>query len=112
MTKELTNILPIYGVEHDAILSKQGDITIAFKFDLPEIFTLSDQEYEAFHHGCIKAMKVLPKHSVMHKQDWCTENKHVANFTGEDQSFLSRSSERFFNERPYLDHHCYICLLY
>ena len=110
MTKELTNILPIYGVEHDAILSKQGDITIAFKVDLPEIFTLSDQEYEAFHHGWIKAIKVLPKHSVMHKQDWFTENKHVANFTGEDQSFLSRSSERFFNERPYLDHHCYIML--
>src|SRR5450759_3426446 len=110
MTKELTNILPIYGVEHDAILSKQGDITLSFKVDLPEIFTLSDQEYEAFHHGWIKAIKVLPKHSVMHKQDWFTENKHVANFTGEDQSFLSRSSERFFNERPYLDHHCYIML--
>ncbi len=31
MTKELTDILPLYGVEHDAILSKQGDITIAFK---------------------------------------------------------------------------------
>src|ERR1035437_3278465 len=110
MTKELANILPIYAVEHDAILSKQGDITIAFKVDLPEISTLSDQEYEAFHHGWIKAIKVLPKHSVMHKQDWFTENKHVANFTGEDQSFLSRSSERFFNERPYLDHHCYIML--
>ena len=110
MVKELTDILPVYGVEHDAILSKQGDVTVAFKVDLPEIFTLSDQEYEAFHHGWIKAIKVLPKHSVMHKQDWFTENKHAANFTGEDQSFLSRSSERFFNERPYLDHECYIML--
>jgi len=110
MTKKLTDILPVYGVEHDAILSKQGDVTVAFKVDLPEIFTLSDQEYEAFHHGWIKAIKVLPKDSVMHKQDWFTENKHKANFTGEDQSFLSRSSERFFNERPYLDHACYIML--
>src|SRR5204862_3016524 len=25
-------------------------------------------------------------------------------------SFLSRSSERFFNERPYLDHTCYVFL--
>ena len=90
MVKELTDILPVYGVEHDAILSKQGDITIAFKVDLPEIFTLSDQEYEAFHHAWIKAIKVLPKHSVLHKQDWFTENKHNADFTGEDQSFLSQ----------------------
>ena len=110
MVKELTDILPVYGVEHDSILSKQGDVTIAFKVDLPEIFTLSDQEYEAFHHGWIKAIKVLPKHSVLHKQDWFTQNKVIANFTSEDQSFLSRSSERFFNERPYLDHECYIML--
>lgn len=109
MIKELKNILPVYGAEHDSILSKMGDITIAFKADLPEIFTMSDQEYEAFHHAWIKAVKVLPKHCVMHKQDWFTENKVVANFK-DDQSFLSRSSERFFNERPYLDHHCYIML--
>jgi len=110
MTKDMTDILPVYGVEHDAILSKQGDITIAYKVELPEIFTLSDQEYEAFHHGWIKAIKVLPGHSIMHKQDWFTENKHKANFIGDDQSFLSRSSERFFNERPYLDHRCYVML--
>jgi conjugation system TraG family ATPase len=110
MTKDLLDILPVYGVEHDSIISKQGDITIAFKVELPEIFTLSDQEYEAFHHTWIKAIKVLPKHCVMHKQDWFTENKHRANFTAKDQSFLSRSSERFFNERSFLDHHCYIML--
>jgi len=110
MRKELSDILPIYGVEHDAILSKQGDITIAFKCDLPEIFTLSDQEYEAFHHAWIKAIKVLPVNCVFHKQDWFSESKHVADFTKEDKSFLTRSSERFFNERPYLDHQCYIML--
>lgn len=109
MVKSLTDILPVYGVEHNAILSKQGDITIAFKVDLPEIFTMSDQEYEAFHHAWIKAIRVLPKNSVMHKQDWFTENKVAGSFSAE-QSFLSRSSERFFNERPYLDHHCHIML--
>jgi hypothetical protein len=107
VVKTLTDILPVYGVEHDAILSKQGDVTIAFKVDLPEIFTLSDQEYEGFHHAWIKAIKVLPKNMVFHKQDWFTQNEVIGNFSGEDQSFLSRSSERFFNERPYLDHECY-----
>ncbi len=110
MIKELSDILPVYGVEHDAILSKQGDITIAFKCDLPEIFTMSDQEYEAFHHAWIKAIKVLPVNCVFHKQDWFSESKFTADFTKEDKSFLTRSSERFFNERPYLDHRCYIML--
>jgi len=49
MEKNITDLLPIMAIEHDCILSKQGDITIAYKCILPEIFTLSDQEYEGFH---------------------------------------------------------------
>ena len=102
MEKVLDDILPIMDVEHDCILSKQGDVTIVFKADLPEIFTLSDQEYEAFHQAWIKAIKLLPKYSILHKQDWFLQSSYKADFTKEDTSFLSRSSERFFNERPFL----------
>lgn len=110
MERILDDILPIMDVEHDCILSRQGDITVVFRAELPEIFTLSDQEYEAFHQAWIKAIKVLPKHSVFHKQDWFLRDGHAADFSGGDQSFLSRASERFFNERPFLDHSCYIML--
>ncbi len=110
MEKQLNDILPIFGVEHDCILSKQGDITVAFQAELPEIFTLSDQEYEAFHQAWIKAIKVLPRLSVFHKQDWFIDSRYKPDFTKDDTSFLSRSSERFFNERPFLDHTCYILI--
>jgi conjugation system TraG family ATPase len=110
MEKRMEDLLPVMAVEHDCILSKQGDVTIVFKAELPEIFTLSDQEYEAFHQSWIKALKVLPKFCVFHKQDWFLESAYKANFSSEDSSFLTRSSERFFNERPFLDHSCYIML--
>lgn len=110
MERKLENILPIKGVEHDCILSKMGDVTVVFEAMLPEIFTLSDQEYEAFHQSWIKAIKVLPKQTVFHKQDWFLDSKYEPDFTKEDTSFLSRSSERFFNERPFLDHQCFIML--
>jgi len=106
----MEDLLPVMAVEHDCILSKQGDVTIVFKAELPEIFTMSDQEYEAFHQSWIKALKVLPKFSVFHKQDWFLESSYKADFSSEDSSFLTRSSERFFNERPFLDHSCYIML--
>ena len=109
-TASFTQAFPIYKVEHDCILSKQGDITIAFEATLPEIFSLSDQDYEAFHQILVKAIKVLPKNSIFHKQDWFFSKKHVADFENADLSFLTRSSERFFNERPYLDHVCNIML--
>src|SRR6476661_3050597 len=110
MEKYLDDLFPIWGIEHDCILSKQGDITIVFEAELPEIFTLSDQEYEAFHQAWVKAIKVLPKLSVFHKQDWFINRKYQVEFLKYDNTFLSSSSERFFNERPYLDHKCYIFL--
>lgn len=110
MEKRIEDVLPIMSIEHDCILSKQGDVTVVFKVDLPEIFTLSDQEYEAFHQSWIKAVKILPKFCVFHKQDWFLESKFKTDITSADKSFLTRSSERFFNERPFLEHHCYIML--
>ena len=109
--KNLNEILPIFSIEHNAILSKMGDVTVAFDVQLPELFTMSNDDYEAFHHAWIKAIKVLPVNSVLHKQDWFTEAKYKPSFIQEDNSFLTRSSDRFFNERPYLDHRCYIMLI-
>lgn len=108
--KNLNEILPVYSIENNAILSKMGDVTVVFDVQLPELFTMSNDEYEAFHHAWIKAIKVLPVNSVLHKQDWFTEAKYKPSFIQEDNSFLTRSSDRFFNERPFLDHRCYIML--
>lgn len=106
----IEKIMPLYKVQHQAILSAQGDITIAFEAILPDIFTQSDRDYEAYHQAFVKAIKVLPKFSIFHKQDWFTEAAYRADFDKAGDSFLSRSSERFFNERPYLAHRCYIFL--
>lgn len=108
MERNINDILPVLAVEHDCILSKLGDVTLGFEISLPEIFTLSNEDYEAFHQSWVKAVKVLPKHSVFHKQDWFIDSKYKADFSKEDCSFLSRSSELFFNERPFLAHHSYI----
>jgi conjugation system TraG family ATPase len=107
---EAINILPIYKIEHGCILSFQGDITIAFKAILPEIFSLSDRDYEAYHQAWVKAIKVLPSDSIFHKQDWFLSERFRADFGKSGMDFLSRSSDRFFNERPFTEHNCYIFL--
>lgn len=65
--KNLLEILPVYCVEYEAILSKMGDVNIAFKVELPELFTMSNDDYEAFHHSWINAIKVLPVNAVLYK---------------------------------------------
>ena len=110
MEKGLNDMTPIMDVEHDCILSMLGDATVVFEVVLPEIFTLSDQEYEAFHQTWVKALKMLPKLTVFHKQDWFVDSRYHPDFSKDDNSFLSRSSELYFNERPFLQHSCYILI--
>ena len=110
MERWLKDVLPIMDVERDMILSRQGDITLGFRVILPEIFSLSNEDYESLHQTWIKALKVLPRRSVFHKQDWYTEQVFKPRMSMSEISFLSRSSERFFNERPFLDHQCQIYL--
>ncbi|NQX38447.1 Bacteroides conjugation system ATPase, TraG family [Pedobacter steynii] len=111
---EAFNLLPVYKVENDCIISMQGDVTVAFKLSLPEIFSLSTAEYEAYHQGWVKAIRLLPVHSVFHKQDWFMQDRYRADFENVERSaasgFLSRSSERFFNEREFLSHECFVFL--
>ncbi|MEO6520987.1 MAG: TraG family conjugative transposon ATPase [Mucilaginibacter sp.] len=105
----IEKILPIYKVENGCIVSMQGDITIAWRVALPEIFTLSGSDYEAFHHALIKAIKVLPQNSIYHQMDVFIKALYKAVAT-KDQSFLSAASERFFDGRPYLEHTCYMLI--
>lgn len=102
--------LPLTKVEHGAILSAQGDITIGYEVTLPEIFTLSNRDYEAYHQAWVKAIRLLPFGSIFHKQDWWLESSFKADFEKNGKGFLSRASERFFNERECLCHRCYIFL--
>ena len=101
---------PLLAVEHDCIISKDADITVAYRVDLPELFTVTGSEYEAMHSAWTKAIKVLPEYSVIHKQDWFVKEKYKPSTDKEDMSFLSRSFERHFNERPFLNHTCFLFL--
>ncbi|MBV4357319.1 TraG family conjugative transposon ATPase [Pinibacter aurantiacus] len=109
MEKWLTDILPIMDVEHDAIVSKQGDISIVFKCSLPEIFTLSDENYEAIHQGLVKAIKVLPKDSILHKQDWFNRTLYHSPEI-RNNGFLKATSAKHFEGRPYLSHESFIVI--
>ena len=101
---------PLLAVEHGCIISKDADITVAFRVDLPELFTVTSAEYEAIHAAWVKAVKVLPDYTVMHKQDWFVSERYRPQTGDGDMSFLSRSYERHFNERPFLNHYCYLFL--
>ena len=106
----LESRFPLMAVEHGCIISKDADITVVYRVELPEVFTLTRAEYEALHSTWAKAVRVLPNYSIVHKQDIFIEESYRPDICRDDLSFLSRSFERHFNERPYLNHTCYLFL--
>ena len=106
----LESKFPIMAVENGCIISKDADITIAFRVELPELFTVTSSEYEAIHSAWAKAIKVLPNYTIVHKQDFFIKESYNPDVQKEDISFLSRSFERHFNERPYLNHESFLYL--
>jgi conjugation system TraG family ATPase len=106
----LESKFPLLTVENGCIVSKDADVTVAFRVELPELFTVTSSEYEAIHSSWVKAIKVLPNYSIVHKQDWFIKENYAPEIQKDDLSFLSRSFERHFNERPYLNHACFLFL--
>ena len=106
----LESKFPLMSVENGCIVSKDADITVAYEVTLPEIYTVTSAEYEAMHGAWCKAIRVLPDFSIVHKQDWFVKENYKPELQKEDMSFLSRSFERHFNERPFLNHRCWLFL--
>jgi conjugation system TraG family ATPase len=106
----LENKFPLLAVEDGCIISKDADITVAFRVELPELFTVTSGEYDAIHSSWVKAIKVLPNYSIVHKADWFIKENYQPDIQKDDSSFLSRNFERHFNERPYLNHACFLFL--
>ena len=76
-TATLESKFPLLAVENGCIISKDADITVAYRVELPELFTLTRAEYESMHSTWAKAVKVLPNYSIVHKQDFFIEGEQV-----------------------------------
>ena len=48
-TTTLERKFPLLAIEHGCIISKEADITVAFRVELPELFTVTGAEYAAMH---------------------------------------------------------------
>ena len=106
---EIEKIMPIWKVEHGAMLSMAGDVTVAYRVSLPEIGTGSAKDFEALHQSFVKAMGVLQPGTVLHKADWFVRRKVGLSGVSASDS-LAGAGERDFAGRNYLDHECFIFL--
>ncbi|MBS4040995.1 MAG: TraG family conjugative transposon ATPase [Flavobacteriales bacterium] len=114
-SRNMEEVLPLFSYEQGYLVSKQGDLTACFELILPPLFTLSQSELDGLHTAFVKAFRLLPPHTLVWKQDWFIKSEFLpASEKGfeEEESFLSRSSSRFFQGKPILDHACYLWITF
>ena len=85
-------------VQH-CIISKDADLTVAFRVELPELFTVTSAEYEAIHSAWYKAVKVLPDYSIVHKQDFFIKENYPSTLSSIKTSTMINCRIYFFISR-------------
>lgn len=105
--ESINNIFPIYAVENDIIISKNGDITLGYKLQLPQIYSLDKVKIDRINQLFDKIIRSLPENTIIQKQDFFFVDKIKGALTKGDQ-MLSRSDNTFFYEKPTLSHECYL----
>lgn len=107
--KRINNIieyLPIMAWENNCLVSKFADITVALELSLPEIYSFGTKDYENFHQIWVRALRVLPTYTIVHKQDIFYECGFSEEF--DSKGFLSISSSKHFINRRFLNHKSYV----
>ncbi len=100
------DIYPAYQIEGNCILGKNGDITLAYSLDLPEIYSLGEKDFDGIHAELFKFVKSLSG-CIIHKQDIFLKST----FNSEnlpDKTFLEKATRRKFHGRAYMEHYNFL----
>ncbi len=98
---------PILSIEEHIVFANNGNVVLCYKGDLPEIYSLSEKDFEDIHGSWFQAFKSLPTSTVIHKQD-IYEKKEYAASQLPNNSFLEKATHNYFKGREYIEHRCYL----
>ncbi len=92
--------------ENNCLISQSADITVLFKVSLPALFERSVEQFESDHATWVRALRLLPHYTLVHKQDVYQQTHFEAPPSA--NSFLQAASNSHFNGRQYMQHTCYV----
>lgn len=98
---------PIADIQGNVIFANNGNVVCCYKCELPEIYTLSEKDFDELHSIWFQAIKSLPNGSIVHKQDIYQKKK----FTGDKlqrETFLGEATFQHFAGRQFIEHQSYI----
>ncbi|MFI1770715.1 TraG family conjugative transposon ATPase [Thalassobellus citreus] len=98
---------PILDIQDHIIFANNGNIVLCFKVDAPEIYSLSEKDFEDIHGSWFQAFKSLPVSTIIHKQDIYKKAFYDATAIS-NTSFLEKATNKYFEGREYIEHTSYL----
>lgn len=106
MIVSTNDIYPAYRIAENKMLGKNGDVTFSFRWELPEIYSLGESDYDQIHAELHKFLKRLPP-CIVHKQDFFLEDQYTCTNLP-NKTFLQKATWKKFYKRKYMGHFCFL----
>ncbi|MDO6811135.1 TraG family conjugative transposon ATPase [Zobellia galactanivorans] len=98
---------PILDIRKNALFVNNGNVVLCYKAELPEIYSLSEKDFEDLHSAWFQSLKSLPVGTVIHKQDIYLKKLYTAEKLPYE-TFLAKATTEHFKGREYIDHQCFL----
>ncbi len=98
---------PITDIRDNIIFAKNGNVVLCYEGILPEIYSLSEKDFEDIHGAWFQALKSLPVGCVVHKQDIYLKKSYSSNQLP-NTTFLEKATHDHFKGREYMEHRCFL----
>lgn len=107
----LSSTPPIADIHGNMVFAANGNVVLAFETVLPEIYSLSENDFEEIHSAWFQALKSLPTGTVVHKQDVYLKR----NYSEEklpNHTYLEKATHSYFKNREHLEHRSYLFFIH
>ena len=103
----LASYYPIVDINENVVFANNGNVVLCFKGTLPEIYSLSEKDFEDMHGAWFQALKSLPTGCVVHKQDVYLKQAYSAAQLP-NETFLEKATHKHFKGRAFMEHRSYL----
>lgn len=107
----LSSTPPIADIRRNMVFAANGNVVLAFETVLPEIYSLSENDYEEIHSAWFQSLKSLPTGTVVHKQDVYLKRNYSAEKLP-NHTFLEKATHSYFKNREHLEHRSYLFFIH
>ena len=98
---------PITDIQDNIIFANNGNVVLCYEGTLPEIYSLSEKDFEDIHGAWFQALKSLPVGAVVQKQDIYLKKTYTSEALPKT-TFLEKATHDHFKGRDYMEHRCFL----